>query len=166
MSHRRKKVLSFWMSILFLAQSLVFPSGLLGCVMESASKICTCNHGSKREVHANPEDSQFQNTAPPKRTHKYKSHGKKEGQKHSHSGGSSTHLANCHTAEPGEIHKCSCSKKKESALELRTFHQEWISVAHSSFPPFEIRVLSSWNIFSQGGILPGYSLSLLRPPKL
>ncbi len=54
-----KYSLSILLSASVLFQTIVFSSGLFGCILVEKAKICECNHGSKLQKHSNEEDKNF-----------------------------------------------------------------------------------------------------------
>ncbi len=142
---------AFLLPILF-AQTIFLGSGLLGVCAEDASKICSCNHGSKLEKHANAEDKLFKKQ-------------KKMGTlllatKEDHE---SAEL-NCHTAAHGEVHICSCKKKKSSLARLSIYHQVWHPSAHTHvFIPHLFEETSTPKFTDM--TRDGWDLLLIKPPK-
>ncbi len=133
-----------------LIQIAFLQSGLLGTCLEKITAICQCNHGSRKEVHANPEDSRFK---------------AKKGISAKQSNVSATVLPNCHSAKNGETHACSCSKKKERFSELKIQSQIWNTLFDLVSISSKQDLLYSLNEPS----LPlriGQGLSLDRPPKV
>ncbi|MCZ8342682.1 MAG: hypothetical protein O9301_06600 [Leptospira sp.] len=144
------------LAIVFLVQSVFLGSGLLGFCLESASKICKCNHGSKKEVHKNAEDELFAEGS-----RGIESHANKE----NHEKSSETVKPSCHDAKAGETHLCSCKKNKKEASNLRAHHQVLVSFSTSFFLKSCIEIVSNY-LSSQNLILEGFSLSLLKPPRV
>ncbi len=143
------------LAIVFLVQSVFLGSGLLGFCLESASKICKCNHGSKKEVHKNGEDELFAEGS-----RGIESHANKE----NHEKSSETVKPSCHDAKAGETHLCSCKKNKKEASNLRAHHQVLVSVQGSFFIGSVAEIFSIF-LPSENLLLEGYSLSLLKPPR-
>jgi len=89
------------LAFVFCSKVLLLESGIFASTTYFQSQICECNHSSSRETHSgmkiNPEDSAFQSNKI-----QLVSEPSKE-------------LPNCHSAKNNEVHKCSCSKKKNSS---------------------------------------------------
>ncbi|MCW7491209.1 hypothetical protein ND861_00940 [Leptospira sp. 2 VSF19] len=125
--------------------------------MESASKICQCNHGSKKEKHGNTEDQLF-------------SEDREETivvtSSHDHQNKSEESIKpSCHDAKSGEAHLCSCKKQKKDAVSLRTHHQtmDRPSLAIRLVPP---SVIIYTMTESPSTLLDGKIPTLLRPPRI
>lgn len=153
---RVSRTISTTLMVVFLTQSVFLGSGLLGFCLESASKICKCNHGSKKEIHKNSEDELF--TEASGQTDASNSKTKKE------KTSSHTVKASCHDAKAGEAHLCSCKKNKKEASNLRNHHQVLVSIDGFHFFESPSEIISS-SIASENRTLDGFSFSLLKPPR-
>jgi len=142
---------SAFLLIILFCQTIFLGSGLLGICAEDASKICTCNHGSKKEKHAHPDDQKFKI---PKKTKLISKSSNNE----------TEILPNCHSAESGEKHICACKKKKSSLARLSIYHQVWKSEVPNSLVQI---VLNKENISLKvnAHIQNGWGLLLIKPPK-
>lgn len=109
----RRSLAAFLLIIVF-TQTIFLGGGLLGACAEDASKICHCNHGSKKEIHSNSEDALF-------KTHK------KSKKISTLVSGKLDSKLNCHTSDSRVPHTCSCKKKKSSIARLSIYYQTWIS---------------------------------------
>lgn len=145
------------LALFLCTQFLFLGSGLLGYCLESNSKICHCNHGSKKEKHGNAEDKLF-------------SEGKTESLSSAHVDNHQTtkELAlkpNCHEAKDGEVHLCSCKKKKKDALSLRSHHQtmDRPNLAFGfTVPSVIFYTINESSSTLEDGRIP----TLLRPPRI
>nr|WP_208861365.1 hypothetical protein [Leptospira brenneri] len=144
------------LALFLCTQFLFLGSGLLGFCVESASKICQCNHGSKKEKHGNAEDQLFSED---------KESSVSLTSSHDHRNQSEETLKpSCHDAKSGEVHLCSCKKQKKDALSLRSHHQtmDKPNLTFGLVTP----VLFSYTIYeSTSTLLDGQVPSLLRPPR-
>lgn len=145
------------LALFLCTQFLFLGSGLLGYCVESASKICQCNHGSKKEKHGNTEDQLFSED---KET--------SVAVTSSHDHQSSTHETlkpSCHDAKAGEAHLCSCKKQKKDAVSLRMHHQtmDRPSLTNILVPSSDIIYTMTE---SPSTLLDGKILTLLRPPRI
>ncbi|EQA62930.1 LIC_11090 family protein [Leptospira alexanderi] len=139
--------LSILLSASILFQTIVFSSGLFGCILAEKAKICECNHRSKMQKHSNEEDKSFS--------------------KKVLSGNRSVvskKLPNCHSAKSGEVHVCSCKKTENKLSQLSAFYSTLFSpkqganIEHN--PDFiQIIILE----YSNSGILSFFSP--LKPPR-
>ncbi|TGL84859.1 hypothetical protein EHQ68_18610 [Leptospira congkakensis] len=145
------------LALFLCTQFLFLGSGLLGYCVESASKICQCNHGSKKEKHGNAEDKLFSDdrVTSISLTHS-----------HEHQKGSEETLKpSCHDAKSGEAHLCSCKKQKKDALTLRSHHQT-MDKPSLTFG-LETPSVFSYTINEPAStLLDGRVPSLLRPPRI
>ncbi|XDD46150.1 hypothetical protein AB3N60_15770 [Leptospira sp. WS39.C2] len=144
------------MTLVLTTQFFFLGSGLLGYCLESNSKICKCNHGSKKEKHSNSEDQLFLE----KQSGKISA---SDETNHSHS----KEIAlkpSCHDAKDGEAHLCSCKKKKKEAMSLRMHHQ---TMDRPNFTfGLSLPILFSYTIYESPSTLEdGKILTLLRPPR-
>ncbi|TGL51516.1 hypothetical protein EHQ59_11540 [Leptospira kemamanensis] len=144
------------LTLVLTTQFFFLGSGLLGYCLESNSKICKCNHGSKKEKHANSEDQLFQE----KQSTKIST---SDNTNHSHT----KEIAlkpSCHDAKAGEAHLCSCKKKKKDATSLRMHHQ---TMDRPSFTlGLSIPMMFSYTIYESPSTLEdGKIPTLLRPPR-
>ncbi|WP_210412786.1 LIC_11090 family protein [Leptospira ognonensis] len=137
--------------VILLSQAIFLGGGLLGACAEAASKICHCNHGSKKEIHANTEDGLFKTHQKIKKTMSLASD-------------QSLLKENCHSAEPNVAHTCSCKKKKSSLARLSIYYQAWISnFSQSTFAfilSFQFSIPSSMIC-----IQDEWGRKLLKPPR-
>ncbi|WP_244932676.1 LIC_11090 family protein [Leptospira yanagawae] len=138
-------------------QFFFLGSGLLGYCLETNSKICKCNHGSKKEKHTNSEDQLFSESQNIKIT-------SSEEKNHAHT----KELAlkpSCHDAKEGEAHLCSCKKKKKDAMSLRTHHQT-MDQPNLTFG-IAVPILFFYTIYESPSTLEDGNLpTLLRPPRI
>ncbi|MBL0955066.1 MAG: hypothetical protein IBJ01_09895 [Leptospira sp.] len=146
-----------FLTLVLTTQFFFLGSGLLGFCLESNSKICKCNHGSKKEKHTNSEDQLFQE----KQSGKIST---SDETNHSHT----KELAlkpSCHDAKAGEAHLCSCKKKKKDAMSLRMHHQ---TLDRPDFTfGLTVPILFSYLVFESPSTLEDGKLpTLLRPPRL
>lgn len=145
------------LALFLCTQFLFLGSGLLGYCLESNSKICQCNHGSKKEKHGNAEDQLFSED---------RESSTSLVSSHDHGNSSEETLKpSCHDAKSGEAHLCSCKKQKKDALNLRTHHQAM------DRPSFAFGFLSPSVSFytmieSSSILLDGRIPFLLRPPRI
>lgn len=145
------------LALFLCTQFLFLGSGLLGYCVESASKICQCNHGSKKEKHGNAEDNLFSED---------RESSTSLVSSHDHGNSSKETLKpSCHDAKSGEAHLCSCKKQKKDALNLRTHHQTM------DRPSLTIILVPSSDIIytmteSPSTLEDGRIPSLLRPPRI
>ncbi|MCU0824129.1 MAG: hypothetical protein MUF77_05755 [Leptospira sp.] len=153
---RAPSFISGLLAIVFLTQSVFLGSGLLGFCLESASKICTCNHGSKKEVHKNSEDALFAEGSKGSEAQDHSNHNEEKQ--------SQTVKPTCHDAKAGETHLCSCKKSKKEASNLRAHHQVLVSDRASFILKSSIEIISYF-LPSENLTLEGFSLSLLKPPR-
>jgi hypothetical protein len=144
------------LTLVLTTQFFFLGSGLLGYCLESNSKICKCNHGSKKEKHHNPEDKLFGEKPNSKLSATDETN-------HAHT----KELAlkpNCHDAKEGEAHLCSCKKNKKDAMSLRIHHQT-MDKPSISFG-FAIPTLFFYTIEESPSTLKeGKILTILRPPR-
>ncbi len=137
--------------IIVLSQTISFGGGLLGVCAETASKICRCNHGSKKEVHSNKEDELFKTNQQSK---KWKPKSATE----------TLVNKNCHTADLNETHVCSCKKKKSSLARLSIYYQTWI--AEFSFTSLFIHTLGQFSLpVSSALVSEEWCWKLIKPPR-
>lgn len=145
------------LALFLCTQFLFLGSGLLGYCVESASKICQCNHGSKKEKHGNAEDKLFSEDQ--KTSNSLVS-------THDHQSSSDTAVKpSCHDAKSGEAHLCSCKKQKKDAQSLRTHHQtmDRPNLAFGIVTPSII----SYTVYEPAStLLSGRVPYLLRPPRI
>lgn len=145
------------LALFLCTQFLFLGSGLLGYCVESASKICQCNHGSKKEKHGNAEDQLFSEDRGTTVTlASSQNHQNPEEE---------TMKPSCHDSKSGEAHLCSCKKQKKDALSLRTHHQTM------DRPNLEMKLVTSSVIIyimteSPSTLQDGRIPSLLRPPRI
>lgn len=145
------------LALFLCTQFLFLGSGLLGYCLESNSKICHCNHGSKKEKHGNAEDKIFAegNATSVTSADSFDHQTTKE-------------LAlkpNCHEAKDGEAHLCSCKKKKKDALSLRSHHQT-MDRPNLAFG-FAVPSVIFYTIYESPSTLEdGRIPTLLRPPRI
>ncbi|MCW7507008.1 hypothetical protein ND816_04130 [Leptospira levettii] len=144
------------LTLVLTTQFFFLGSGLLGYCLESNSKICKCNHGSKKEKHSNSEDQLFLDKQSVNLSASYDPN-------HSHT----KELAlkpNCHDAKNGEAHLCSCEKKKKDAMSLRMHHQ---TMDRPNFTfGLMVPILFSYLVFESPSTLEdGKKTILLRPPR-
>lgn len=144
------------LTLVLTTQFFFLGSGLLGYCLESNSKICKCNHGSKKEKHSNSEDQLFLDKQSVNLSASYDPN-------HSHT----KELAlkpNCHDAKNGEAHLCSCEKKKKDAMSLRMHHQ---TMDRPNFTfVLTVPILFSYLVFESPSTLEdGKKTILLRPPR-
>ncbi len=151
---RLSKGLSAFLLLILLSQSLFLGSGLLGVCLENQSKICKCNHGSRKEVHSSHKDDSLfsakQKRIPTKSA--------------SNSSYEEEISANCHTAKAGEQHTCSCKKKKDSLARLSIYHQVWISCFYSHLS-LDISDWEKVSPFAAGSLADGWNGKLIKPPR-
>ncbi|KPA27653.1 Uncharacterized protein AMR48_1924 [Leptospira interrogans] len=95
---------SIFLSVSILFQTLVFSSGLFGCFLSEQYKLCECNHSSKIQKHTNKEDVLF--------SQKIRSFNRST---------TSKKLPDCHSAQSGEAHSCSCKKSENKLLSWARF---------------------------------------------
>ncbi|MBM9578853.1 hypothetical protein JWG45_17040 [Leptospira sp. 201903070] len=143
-----KRLLSIYLSTAILFQTIVFSSGLFGCVLAEQAKICECNHGSRAQKHKDREDDRFAKTV-------------RSDSKESHS---SKKLPDCHSAKSGETHTCACKKSENKVAQLSVFYSTLFSpgailIAGPVSEFLEIIIFKEWNTGIQS------SFSLLRPPR-
>ncbi|BDA80348.1 hypothetical protein LPTSP3_g32780 [Leptospira kobayashii] len=143
--------LSLLIAAILLFQAVFLNSGLFGYCLEDGAKICECNHGSRKELHKNPEDEMFSKERVTVSSHDDHKHGAKI-------------LPSCHSAKSGETHLCSCKKNKSQASSLRNFHQTWNHQTNSSEVSVQYDILFSVMILSE---IPkeGFDPSPFFPPK-
>ncbi|EMN02347.1 LIC_11090 family protein [Leptospira noguchii] len=139
--------ISTFLSISVLFQSLVFSSGLFGCILSEKAKICECNHGSKIQKHTNKEDVLF--------SKKIRSFNRST---------TSKKLPDCHSAQSGEAHSCACKKAENKLSQLGAFYstfffQKQTSHIHQDIDLIQIITLE----YSNSGILSVFLI--LRPPR-
>ncbi|XDD42466.1 hypothetical protein AB3N58_14380 [Leptospira sp. WS60.C2] len=144
------------LTLVLTTQFFFLGSGLLGYCLESNSKLCKCNHGSKKEKHGNAEDKLFQDTQNVEL---------KDSEDSSHSVTKELALKpSCHDAKAGEAHLCSCKKSKKDAMSLRMHHQtmDRPNVTFGILVP----TFYSYSIFeSPSTLMDGKIPTLLRPPR-
>ncbi|MGJ4731538.1 LIC_11090 family protein [Leptospira levettii] len=144
------------LTLVLTTQFFFLGSGLLGYCLESNSKICKCNHGSKKEKHSNSEDQLFLDKQSVNLSASYDPN-------HSHT----KELAlkpNCHDAKNGEAHLCSCEKKKKDAMSLRMHHQTMDRLNFTFV--LTVPILFSYLVFESPSTLEdGKIPTLLRPPR-
>lgn len=145
------------LALFLCTQFLFLGSGLLGYCLESNSKICYCNHGSKKEKHGNAEDRIF-----------VEGHGTSVTSADSFDHQTTKELAlkpNCDEAKDGEAHLCSCKKKKKDALSLRSHHQT-MDKPNLAFG-FPVPSVIFYTIYESPSTLEdGRIPTLLRPPRI
>ncbi|EQA53919.1 LIC_11090 family protein [Leptospira kmetyi] len=142
-----KSFLSFFLSVSILFQALVFSSGLFGCVLAEKAKICECNHGSKKQKHADEEDKRFSR----------KSRSGKESRV-------AKTFPSCHSAKSGETHACSCKKTENKLSQLSAFYSALFSPVQLSDLNHKTDVLHIITLeYFNLGIHS--SFSLLKPPR-
>ncbi|EOQ89315.1 hypothetical protein LEP1GSC202_0757 [Leptospira yanagawae serovar Saopaulo str. Sao Paulo = ATCC 700523] len=145
------------LTLVLTTQFFFLGSGLLGYCLETNSKICKCNHGSKKEKHTNSEDQLFSESQNIKIT-------SSEEKNHAHT----KELAlkpSCHDAKDGEAHLCSCKKKKKDAMSLRTHHQT-MDQPNLTFG-IAVPILYFYKIYESPSTLEDGNLpTLLRPPRI
>lgn len=145
------------LTLVLTTQFFFLGSGLLGYCLESNSKICKCNHGSKKEKHISTEDNLFSKSQNSKITSSNE-------ETHAHT----KELAlkpSCHDAKDGEAHLCSCKKKKKDAMSLRMHHQTMDKPRIGL--GIEVPVLFSYTIYESPSTLEDGNLpTLLRPPRI
>lgn len=145
------------LAIFLCTQFLFLGSGLLGYCLESNSKICQCNHGSKKEKHGNAEDQLFSEDRETSVT-----------LSHSHESENTSEVAlkpSCHDAKSGEAHLCSCKKQKKDALSLRTHHQT-MDRPSLTFGLVKSSVIIYTINESPFTLVDGDLPNLLRPPRI
>lgn len=138
--------------VILVSQTIFLGGGLLGACAEAASRVCHCNHGSKKEVHANSEDGLFKTNQRFKKTKSLASD-------------PVVLKENCHTADPNVAHTCSCKKKKSSLARLSIYYQAWIS----NFSQNDFAVIPSFPFpipLSMDCIQDEWGRKLLKPPRL
>jgi hypothetical protein len=140
--------------IILFSQTILLGGGLLGACAEDASKICRCNHGSKKEKHSHKDDNLFQ-----------VSKGKK-GLALSDSPTTKNRTAlNCHTVTSNEEHICSCKKSKSSLARLSIYYQTWISA--SSVSSLIVMIADEFTISNcLDKKLDEWDWNLIKPPRL
>jgi len=143
--------LSLLTAAILLFQAVFLNSGLFGYCLENGSKICECNHGSRKEIHKNVEDEMFGLEKVAVSSHEEHKHSAKV-------------LPSCHSAKSGETHLCSCKKSKSQASSLRHFHQTWNYETNITTVCLQYDVLFSILILSE---IPkeGFDPSPFFPPK-
>ncbi|EKO76529.1 MULTISPECIES: LIC_11090 family protein [Leptospira] len=142
-----KYSLSILLSASVLFQTIVFSSGLFGCILVEKAKICECNHGSKLQKHSNKEDKNF--------SKKVRSENRAVVSKK---------LPNCHSAKSGEVHACSCKKTENKLSQLSAFYSTLFSqkqTADIEHNPTIIQIIILE--YSNSGILSFFSP--LKPPR-
>ncbi|TGK81546.1 hypothetical protein EHQ24_09560 [Leptospira noumeaensis] len=145
------------LALFLCTQFLFLGSGLLGYCVESASKICQCNHGSKKEKHGNVEDKLFSED---------KANSLSLVSSHDHgTSPEETLKPSCHDAKSGETHLCSCKKQKKDALNLRTHHQT-MDRPSLTFPLVSLTDIIYRMTESPSTLEDGKIPSLLRPPRI
>lgn len=145
------------LALFLCTQFLFLGSGLLGYCVESASKICQCNHGSKKEKHGNSEDQLFSED---------RETSVAVTSSHEHENSSEETLKpSCHDAKSGEAHLCSCKKQKKDAVSLRMHHQtmDRPNLTFILVPSSDIIYTMSESPFA---LLEGKIPTLLRPPRI
>lgn len=145
------------LALFLCTQFLFLGSGLLGYCLESNSKICHCNHGSKKEKHANAEDELFS-----------EGNGTSVTSADSNDHQTTKELAlkpSCHDAKDGEVHLCSCKRKKRIALSLRSHHQT-MDRPNLAFGFAAPSVIFYTINESPSTLEDGRILTLLRPPRI
>ncbi|MDF3818604.1 hypothetical protein P3G55_01760 [Leptospira sp. 96542] len=143
-----------------LTQTLFLGSGLLGFCLESASKICQCNHGSKKETHASAEDKHFASVGIGSGS------GIGSADHHADHEIPKTIKPSCHDAKEGEAHLCSCKKKKKEASNLRPHHQTFERVQFVSSTPAKQNLVSFIPSEPSMRLTDGNPFYLIKPPRI
>ncbi|UOG47861.1 LIC_11090 family protein [Leptospira noguchii] len=139
--------ISIFLSVSVLFQSLVFSSGLFGCILSEKAKICECNHGSKIQKHTNKEDVFF--------SKKIRSFNRST---------TSKTFPNCHSAQSGEAHSCACKKSENKLSQLSAFYSTFFSQKQTSHIRHDIDLIQIITLeYSNSGILSVFLI--LRPPR-
>ncbi|PJZ69076.1 hypothetical protein CH373_17525 [Leptospira perolatii] len=144
----------FIVSILFTFAAQSVESAFIRLNFES--KICTCNHGSKKESHtSNSEDSIFKNRLKPDKSEAI-------------SPSASAKLPDCHSVKDTQaVHACACKKHNEAgnAKELSAFSFQFLEPTTAVIlSPFKIQ-LDSFIEFKTVLAL-GHFDSLIKPPRI
>ncbi|MCB1176600.1 MAG: hypothetical protein KDK36_03370 [Leptospiraceae bacterium] len=142
------KILNLILIFSVLVNSIILESANLGLTSLKSSIICTCNHNSKKEIHSKKNKSVL-----------LKSDLEKIGL-----GLKSKKLfPDCHSANSGEKHICSC-KKTNSNLKNFLF-QKQISLFNSIFIA-KLHFIKLFNISEIITKLSPYNhFKLIKPPK-
>jgi hypothetical protein len=146
-----RRSLAATLLIIVMSQTILLGGGLLGACAEAASRICHCNHGSKKEIHSHKEDSLFKNELKTKKLVV------------STQDKTQTKL-NCHTAEAGVAHMCSCKKKKSSLARLSIYYQTWIS----DFSFSSLRIFITDEFFKPSSfdlVQDEWNWKIIKPPR-
>ncbi|EKO15834.1 MULTISPECIES: LIC_11090 family protein [Leptospira] len=143
-----KFYVSIFLSVSVLFQTLVFSSGLFGCILSEKAKICECNHGSKIQKHINKEDVLF--------AKKIRSFNRST---------TSKKLPDCHSAQSGEAHSCSCKKAENKLSQLGAFYSAFFSQKQTSYIRHDLDFIQIITLeYSNSGI-SSFSF-LFRPPRI
>ncbi|EKR54004.1 LIC_11090 family protein [Leptospira interrogans] len=139
---------SIFLSVSILFQTLVFSSGLFGCFLSEQYKLCECNHSSKIQKHTNKEDVLF--------SQKIRSLNRST---------TSKTFPNCHSAQSGEAHSCSCKKSENKLSQLGVFYSTFFSQKQTSYIRHDLDIIQIITLeYSNSGI---FSFSfLLKPPRI
>ncbi|EKN89481.1 putative lipoprotein [Leptospira interrogans str. 2003000735] len=139
---------SIFLSVSILFQTLVFSSGLFGCFLSEQYKLCECNHGSKIQKHINKEDVLF--------AKKIRSFNRST---------TSKKLPDCHSAQSGETHSCSCKKSENKLSQLGAFYSTFFSQKQASYIRHDLDIIQIITLeYSNFGI-SSFSF-LFRPPRI
>lgn len=143
---------TFFVTLFFFSKVLFLESGLFAYSIYAESSICKCNHSSKKEIHsaksARDEEALFATAI----THLEEAALKD--------------LPNCYSAKKKEVHKCSCSKKKNSSniIHSQLINPSFLGFQTISFlPNIELSYLI---LMDQDDLLTGLSPIPDKPPRI
>jgi hypothetical protein len=143
---------TFFVTLFFLSKVLFLESGLFACSIYAESSICKCNHSSMNEKHttriAKDEEALFAIAI-------------------THLGEDAlTELSNCHSTKKNEVHKCSCSKKKNTSniIHSQLINPNFLGIQPIQFLPY---IESSYLVSTdRDDLLNGLSPIPDKPPRL
>lgn len=149
--HLNLFLLNLIKSILFLALTpglLVPNEGFIWEKLFSKSRICNCNHNSKRDIHASAEDDFFRNIRLVNTSFTEK-----------------TNRPNCHSHPESPVHECACKKEKSDPFfsQIRLISHYVIASKISLSPVIEYSFPMKGIDFAKLTLAHGKRLK--RPPK-